>query len=227
MKKLAVIPARGGSKRIPRKNIKDFLGKPIIAYSIETALESNLFDEVMVSTDDQEIANVAKKYGAKVPFMRSAENANDYATTVDVLLEVVDEYQRRGMKFGALCCLYPTAPFVSLNDLKMGFELLNKATSSLPVVEFDFPVLRALKQDEDQNISFAWPEHEKMRSQDMESYYHDAGQWYWVMTKELESQKTLVTDNCKVIKKDRMSVQDIDTVQDWQLAELKYQVISE
>jgi len=222
MKNLAIIPARGGSKRIPGKNIKDFLGKPIIAYSIETALESELFDEVMVSTDNKEIAKIAQDYGAKVPFMRSDENADDYATTVDVLLEVLAEYGKRNYDFDQVCCLYPTAPFVTKDDLKEGFDLLEKATSSLPVVEFEFPVQRAFKKKNEQTIQYAWPEHEKTRSQDLEPYFHDAGQWYWIKTEELIKQETLVTSNCKAVEKSRMAVQDIDTPQDWKLAEMKF-----
>ncbi len=224
MKNLAIIPARGGSKRIPRKNIKDFLGKPIIAYSIETALKSNLFDEVMVSTDDEEIAEVAKEYGAEVPFMRSAENADDYATTVDVLLEVLAEYEKRNFDFDHVCCLYATAPFVTENDLKKGFDLLEIATSSLPVVEFEFPIQRAFKKNNDQSIQFAWPGHEKTRSQDLETYFHDAGQWYWIKTEQLGEQETLVTSNCRALEKSRMVVQDIDRSEDWELAEMKYKL---
>lgn len=222
MKNLAIIPARGGSKRIPRKNIKEFLGKPIIVYSIETALKSELFDEVMVSTDDEEIAEVSKEYGAKVPFMRSDENADDYATTVDVLLEVLTEYGKRDFDFDQVCCLYPTAPFVTEEDLKKGLKLLGKATSSIPVVEFEFPVQRAFKKDKEHSINFAWPKHEKNRSQDLETYFHDAGQWYWIRTDELIKQETLVTSNCKAVVKSKMVVQDIDTKEDWKLAELKF-----
>lgn len=226
MNNLAIIPARGGSKRIPRKNIKDFMGKPIIAYSIETALKSKLFNEVMVSTDDEEIAEISKEYGAKVPFMRSDENSDDYATTVDVLLEVLTEYGKRDFNFDHICCFYPTAPFVTEEDLKKGFKLLEKATSSLPVVKFEFPIQRAFKKNKEHNIQFAWPEHEKTRSQDLETYFHDAGQWYWVKTDELVKQETLVTSNCKAVEKSRMAVQDIDTSEDWKLAEMKFSYLN-
>lgn len=222
MKNLAIIPARGGSKRIPRKNIKNFLGKPIIAYSIEAALKSELFDEVMVSTDDEEIARVAREFGARVPFMRSEKNADDYATTVEVLLEVLSEYKKGDLDFDQVCCLYPTAPFVTEADLKKGLKLLEKATSSLPVVEFEFPIQRAFKKHKERNIQFAWPEHEKTRSQDLETYFHDAGQWYWIKTEDLEKKETLITSNCKVVEKSRVAVQDIDTLEDWELAEMKY-----
>ena len=225
MKNLAIIPARGGSKRIPRKNIKDFLGKPIIAYSIETALESRLFDEVMVSTDDGEIAGVAQDYGAEVPFMRSDENANDYATTVEVLLEVLEEYGKRNLDFDHVCCLYPTAPFVTKEDLQKGFGLLEEANSSLPVVAFEFPVQRAFKKNKDQTIHYAWPKHERTRSQDLDTYYHDAGQWYWIKTEELQTEETLVTSQCKAVEKNSMAVQDIDNEEDWKLAELKFRLV--
>lgn len=226
MKNLAIIPARGGSKRIPRKNIKDFLGEPIIAYSIETALESGLFDEVMVSTDDGEIAGIAQDYGAEVPFMRSEGNADDYATTVDVLLEVLKEYGKRNLEFDHVCCLYPTAPFVTTEDLQKGFALLKEATSSLPVVAFEFPVQRAFKKNNENKVQYAWPEHEKTRSQDLETFYHDAGQWYWIKTDELIKQETLITSNCKAIEKSSMAVQDIDTPEDWRLAEMKLSYLS-
>jgi N-acylneuraminate cytidylyltransferase len=227
MNNLAIIPARGGSKRIPRKNVKDFLGKPIIAYSIEAAFESELFDEVMVSTDDEEIAEMAKEYGAQLPFMRSAENADDFATTVDVLLEVIQVYKRNDKAFENICCLYPTAPFVKARDLKQGYNLLGNADSSLPVVEFDFPVQRAFRKDEEQNIRYAWPENETTRSQDLEPHFHDAGQWYWIKTSKLLKEKSLITSRCKYIEKSRMRVQDIDTLEDWKLAEMKYKLIKD
>lgn len=222
MKNLAIIPARGGSKRIPRKNIKDFLGKPIIAYSIETALESGLFKEVMVSTDDEEIAEVAQEYGAKVPFMRSPENADDYATTVDVLLEVIREYKVHDKHFENICCLYPTAPLTDIEDLKKGLELLSKGGSSLPVMRFNYPLLRALEVEKNDLVKYAWPEYEKARSQDLDTYYHDAGQWYWSKVKELIKYETFITPNTHVIIKREMEVHDIDTHDDWKLAELKY-----
>lgn len=225
MSNLAIIPARGGSKRIPRKNIKDFLGKPIIAYSIETALESGLFDEVMVSTEDEEIAEIAEKNGARIPFMRSDENASDYATTVDVLLEVIEKYKEENKTFDNVCCIYPTAPFVRVGDLEKGFQLLQNSTSSLPVIEYEFPVLRAFKIDENKNIHFAWSKYKKARSQDLETYYHDAGQWYWIKEKTLTLEKTLITSASKAVKKSHLVVQDIDTEQDWELAELKYSLI--
>ncbi len=227
MKNLAIIPARGGSKRIPKKNIKDFLSKPIIAYSIETALKCDFFDTVMVSTDDREIADIAKQFGASIPFWRSKENASDYATTVDVLLEVIKMYEQEATFFDNVCCIYPTAPFITIQDLKQGLKFLNSVSSCLPVVEFEFPIFRALKNDKNQTIRFAWPEHEKTRSQDLETFYHDAGQWYWIQTRALLQQKTLITASSKSIRKSRMVAQDIDTEDDWKLAELKYSLMNE
>ena len=158
-KAVAIITARGGSKRIPHKNIKEFCGKPILAYSIEAALASGVFDRVMVSTDDEEIAEVARKYGAEVPFMRSEKTANDYATTKDVLEEVLAEYEKRGEHFDTLCCIYPTAPFITPDRLAEAMHLLEekKGDTLLPVVRFSFPPQRCVVQDEDGYLEFKWP----------------------------------------------------------------------
>ncbi len=225
-KKLCIIPARGGSKRIPRKNIKDFLGKPIIAYSIEAALDSGLFDEVMVSTDDEEIAEVAKKYGASVPFFRSEENSNDYATTVDVLLEVLVEYEKIGFFFHTACCVYPTAPLIQQQPLKEGLEkLLTEGLNVVfPVVSFGYPIWRGVKW-ESNKLVMVWPDNLNKRSQDLEEIYHDAGQWYWFLTEELQKNKQLMGKNSSGITIDRLQVQDIDNITDWKLAELKYELL--
>lgn len=229
MSKLCIIPARGGSKRIPRKNIKNFLGKPIIAYSIEVALQSNLFDEVMVSTDDTEIAEIAKRYGAKVPFIRSNRNANDYATTVDVINEVLLQYKKSGKSFKAACCIYPTAPFIFENKLKEAFDLLeiNNFDCVFPVMEFSFPIQRALKKNSDNKMSLFQPEHLNSRSQDLEKAYHDSGQFYWFKTKEILEKGKLWTDNTGVIVIKESEGQDIDTPEDWKLAEIKYKLLHE
>ena len=167
MKNLCIIPARGGSKRIPRKNIKPFMGKPIIAYSIEAALKSGIFDEVMVSTDDVEFAEVAKKYGASVPFLRSEATSNDYATTVDVLLEVVDRYKQQGKEFDVVCCLYSTAPFVTAERLKeANGKLSDKVDGCFTVVEYSYPIQRSLRVNEQGLIEMRYPEHLKSRTQD-------------------------------------------------------------
>jgi pseudaminic acid cytidylyltransferase len=225
---VAIIPARGGSKRIPRKNIRDFLGKPILAYSIEKALESRLFEEVMVSTDDEEITEVARKYGAKVPFIRSEENADDYASTVDVLVEVLLEYQQRGKYFENGCCIYPTAPLLKSSFLKSGYErLINESFSTLfPVVEFSYPILRSLRLIKKGKVEMNWPEHLESRSQDLPKAYHDAGQFYWFNVEQLLNKKKLFGDNSGSIIIPNTLVQDIDTQEDWDLAEMKAKLLS-
>lgn len=226
MKTLAVITARGGSKRIPRKNIKEFLGKPILAYSIQAALESGVFDEVMVSTEDAEIAGIAKAQGAKVPFFRSSESANDYATTADVLLEVLEQYKGIGMEFDYVCCIYPTAPFVSAEKLKKAMALLSgqEADSLLPVVRFSFPPQRSVVI-KDGLVQFKWPEHMLTRSQDLEPFYHDAGQFYCVRTGSFLEQRKLVMERTVPMVLPESEVQDIDTEEDWKIAEAKYRAV--
>ncbi len=227
-KNIAIIPARGGSKRIPRKNIKNFLGKPIIAYSIEAALKSNLFDEVMVSTDDDEIAEVAKRYGAKVPFLRSNENANDYATLADVIIEVVNVYKNNKKAFDNICCFLPTAPFTTALRLIEAYNKFfeNDYDSLCPVVEFSYPILRALEFTNDDKLRMIWPEYLKSRSQDLNPAYHDSGSFYWVKNNALLQEKTLLCKNGSAIILPETEVQDIDTETDWKLAELKYQLLN-
>ncbi|MDK2842451.1 MAG: hypothetical protein PWQ17_1957 [Anaerophaga sp.] len=216
---LCIIPARGGSKRIPRKNIKDFLGKPIIAYSIEAAIQSNLFDEIMVSTEDPEIANVALKYGAKVPFMRSPENANDFATLADVINEVKGQYLELERSFNNICCILPTSPLLMVDNLRMGYELLisKKADSVRPVVRFSYPIQRAVRLDDQGKINMFYPEYQNSRSQDLEPAFHDAGQFYW-----MKFDAGLKGTNKYGFEIFEIYVQDIDTEEDWKLAELKY-----
>lgn len=223
---VAVITARGGSKRIPRKNIKEFLGKPIIVYSIEAAIASGIFDEVMVSTDDEEIAEIAKKAGAKIPFMRSHDTANDYATTTDVLGEVLQSYQNAGCDFEYACCIYPTAPFVTKECLKEAMTMLmtKGADSVVPVVRFDFPPQRGLVIS-DEKVKFKWPEHTFTRSQDLEPFYHDCGQFYCVKTESFLEQKSLFMKDTLPLVRDDREVQDIDTLEDWEMAELKYHML--
>jgi|SRR5690554_3626088 len=227
MGNLCIIPARGGSKRIPRKNIKDFLGKPIIAYSIETALQSGLFDEVMVSTDDEEIAEVAKKYGAKVPFFRSEENSGDYATTADVLLEVIKKYEKSGKQFDDICCVYPTAPLVSSKHLQEGYRKFKyeERDTVFPVVAYTYPIWRGLLMDGEGKSSMIWPENRNVRSQDLETVYHDAGQWYWVQNQAFNEQKRLFTENSSSIILSSLEVQDIDLSSDWTIAEIKFSML--
>lgn len=225
MKKIAIIPARGGSKRIPRKNIKEFLGKPIIAYSVETALQSGLFDEVMVSTDDEEIAEVAKRYGANVPFMRSKENADDFATTAAVLQETLAKYKMQGGNFEYGCCIYPTAPFTNCRILIEGFQKLEtkQLDTVFPVVAFSYPIWRGLKVNREGKTEMVWPEYLNTRSQDLEKVYHDAGQWYWFNCRKLKDR--LFTDNSGCVELNEMEVQDIDNETDWKFAEIKYKAL--
>ncbi len=226
MRTLAIITARGGSKRIPRKNIKEFCSKPIIAYSIEAALKSGVFDEVMISTEDKEIAQISEGFGAKVPFFRSEKTASDYATTADVLLEVLDEYEKRGMHFDMACCIYPTAPFITSERLKEAVETLRKsdADTLIPVVGFSYPPQRALVI-EDGRLVFKYPEYLVARSQDLEKHYHDAGQFYVFKTKAFKETGNLMKGNIIPMVLDEMEVQDIDTQQDWELAQVKYKLL--
>lgn len=226
MKTLAVITARGGSKRIPRKNIKEFCGKPILVYSIQAALESGMFDEVMVSTDDEEIAEIARAAGAEVPFFRSKETANDYATTTDVLLEVIQTYQKNGKEFDCVCCIYPTAPFVTADKLKKAMKLLTEENvdSVLPVVRFSFPPQRSVIF-RNGYLQFKWPEHAFSRSQDLEPFYHDVGQFYCLRTDSFLKQKKVVMEKTASLEMPELEVQDIDTEEDWKIAEVKYRVM--
>lgn len=226
MKNLAIIPARGGSKRIPRKNIKDFLGKPIIAYSIETAIESGLFSEVMVSTDDNEIAEIAKKYGAKVPFLRSEKTANDFAHIADVITEVLDTYKSLNQEFDNFCCVFSTAPFIKKVRLKEGLDMMINSNfdSVFPVLKFSYPIQRALKI-ENEKVSMILPENFNKRSQDLMPAYHDSGQFYWMKTQEFYKQKSLFAENSGAIVLSEKEVQDIDTQEDWEVAEMKYKIL--
>ncbi len=225
MAKLAIIPARGGSKRIPRKNIKPFLGKPIIAYSIEAALKSGLFDEVMVSTDDEEIANVVRKYGAKVPFYRSKEKSNDYAVLADVVEEVVYCYSKKQINFEEVCCILPTAPFVKPNKLKESYDMFISGDydSVFPVLEYSFPIQRSLKIKEGK-VTMVYSENLNTRSQDLEPRYHDSGQFYWMKIKTFLNEKKILTKNTGAYVISELEAQDIDTEIDWRLAELKYKL---
>jgi N-acylneuraminate cytidylyltransferase len=223
MSRVCIITARGGSKRIPKKNIKEFCGKPIIAYSIEAALESGLFDEVMVSTDSEEIAEVAKRFGAKVPFMRSAETSNDYATTRDVLLEVLSEYEKRGRTFDTMVCVYPTAPFISAKRLVEANEVFEKKAANrlVPVVRFSFPPQRGYVIEEDE-LKFKWPEYMNARSQDLEPFYHDAGQFYFYRVSDYLEKDGMQSSKVVSLELSDMEVQDIDNEDDWKIAEFKY-----
>lgn len=217
---LCIIPARGGSKRIPRKNIRLFLGKPIIAYSIEAALSSGLFTEIMVSTDDEEIAKIGRQFGANVPFIRSVENANDFATIADVIEEVKACYRDQGILFDNICCILATVPFITDDLLANSLgEMTEKEFDSIrPIVQFSYPPQRGIKL-EDGRVSFVYPEFAKTRSQDLPPIYHDAGMFYWMnFEKGLQGMRKggfIVSE---------MYAQDIDTLEDWEMAEIKYKM---
>lgn len=226
MRKIAIIPARGGSKRIPRKNIKSFLGKPIIAYSIESAIKSGVFDEVMVSTDDVEIAEISKKYGATVPFYRSPEMSNDMAMTAPVLIEVLNEYKKIGQNFNYCACIYPCAPFINPKRLTEGMNLLTESNvdSVLPVVKFSYPPQRCLVI-RDKQVQMLHKENYNMRSQDLEPIYHDVGQFYCLKSASLIKEERLYCENTLPIILPESEVQDIDTEEDWKIAEMKYRIL--
>lgn len=223
---LCIIPARGGSKRIPRKNIKNFLGKPILAYSIEAALKSDLFQEVMVSTEDEEIAEIAKQFGAKIPFFRSEAASDDFATTLDVIREVVESYNALGKQFEHICCIYPTAPFVSDKKIMDAFRVLIEQDfdSVLPVMKYSFPIQRSFEMEVSSKIRYRFEEFKNARSQDLTTVYHDAGQFYWMKDVVLNSD-SIITCNSGSIEINELEGQDIDSEVDWKLAELKYGLI--
>lgn len=224
MSAIAIITARGGSKRIPKKNIKEFCGKPIIAYSIEAAIKSGIFETVMVSTDSEEIADIAIKYGAKIPFMRSPETSNDYADTTDVLMEVLNEYKKLGQEYEEFCCIYPTAPFVTDYKLIESHKLLldDSVYNVIPMVPFSFPPQRGMIKKE-RYVVPAYPEYINCRSQDLEEILHDCGQFYWCKAKAFYENPNFLSNHTVPYIVSEMEVQDIDNESDWELAEVKYQ----
>lgn len=225
--RIAIITARGGSKRIPKKNIRNFCGQPIIAYSIQAAIESGVFSEVMVSTDSEEIADIAREYGAKVPFMRSKKTSGDYATTADVILEVLEKYKEIGREFEYACCIYPTAPFVTGEKLRAAMEIMEEKTpiEVMPIVAFSYPPQRSYIIDEQGLIKYKYPEYMVTRSQDLEKQYHDAGQFYMYHVKQYLERKGKVSEGIVPIIVSDLEVQDIDNEDDWKVAELKYQLM--
>ena len=226
MKIVAIITARGGSKRIPKKNIKEFCGKPIIAYSIEAAIESQVFDEVMVSTDSEEIASIAREYGASVPFLRSEKTSNDFAVTVDVIEEVLEQYRKIGKNFDYIACIYPTAPFINATKLADAVTRIEeeKADAVISVVRYGFPPQRAFLI-RDGKMVYQFPEYEKARSQDLEPIYHDCGQFYICSSKVLLEHHSVVLPNTIPFVIPEEEVQDIDTMADWVIAEAKYSAL--
>jgi pseudaminic acid cytidylyltransferase len=225
--RLCIIPARGGSKRIPRKNIKVFLTKPMIAYSIEAALKSGCFDRVIVSTDDPEIAQVAKTYGAEVPFMRPDELANDYAGTLSVIKHAIEWFEEHAWKPSEVCCLYATAPFVQSDSIKQAYKQLQttQADYCFSVTSYAFPIQRAIKITQQQRIEMFYPEHLNTRSQDLDEAYHDAGQFYWGKAEVFKQLNPLFSEHASPFLLPRYLVQDIDTQEDWVRAEMMYQVL--
>lgn len=225
---IAIITARGGSRRIPGKNIKSFCGKPIIAYSIEAALQAGCFDKVMVSTDSDKIADIAKKCGAEVPFLRSSQNADDHATTADVIAEVLDTYAQRGEHYDRFLCLYPTAPFVTAQRLREAVQKMEEtgADAVVPVVRFSFPPQRGFILQEGK-LAYKWPQFRSSRSQDLEPFYHDAGQFYLVKEEAFRREQTVVPAWTVPIILPETQVQDIDNPDDWEIAEIKFRRMQE
>lgn len=222
---VAIIPARGGSKRIPKKNIKLFHGKPIIAYSIELALQSGIFDLVIVSTDCDEIAEVSRQYGAEVPFRRPEALSNDYAGTVPVLCHAEEWLLSAGYNIEKLCCIYPTSPLLTAAYLIEGAEVINKQLEfniAFSAVKYSYPVQRSFYRSDIGSVKMLWPECYQARSQDLPSVYHDTGQFYWWRSKTLTEDSILFGEHSYAVELPEIQVQDIDTEQDWLLAEQKY-----
>ena len=224
---VAIIPARGGSKRIPNKNIKLFTGQPIISYSIRVAQETGLFDRVIVSTDSPEIADIAREYGAEAPFLRPAELANDFAGTAEVVCHAIAWLEQEGMQPEFICCVYATAPFIQASHLKQGYDKLvsTDANSVFSVTTYPYPIYRSLKITEKGGIEMIWPEYENIRSQDLSEAYHDAGQFYWANTNKFLKGKSLFAKDSLPVVLPRYLVQDIDTAEDWETAERLFSVM--
>ena len=226
-KTIAIITARGGSKRIHRKNIKDFFGQPMIKYAIDAALKSKIFDTVMVSTDDEEIAEISKKCGAEIPFMRSEETSNDFATTNDVLIEVIKKYKEKDVIFDNICCIYPCVPLLKDDVLKDAYNTFINSNSDalMPVVKYSYPIQRALRISNNNFLNYAYPENKLKRSQDLETMYHDVGMFYFIKASVFLKEKTLLPLKTSSFIMNELYVQDIDTIDDWNIAELKYKLL--
>jgi N-acylneuraminate cytidylyltransferase len=229
MRNIAIITARGGSKRIPRKNIRDFMGKPMLSYAIKAAKESAIFDEIMVSTDDFEIAEIARKFGATVPFMRSEKNSDDFSTTYDVLEEVLWEYKSRGSVFEYLACIYPCVPFLTGKILNGAFTIFKdkKVDALVPVVRYSFPIQRAFRVNNDGLLEYREPQNILKRSQDLEPMFHDVGMFYFAKVSSLLGNKALVSGDVAYFEMHESQIQDIDTESDWKMMELKYRILNE
>lgn len=227
--RLAIIPARGGSKRIPGKNIKAFYGKPIIAWSIEAALKSNCFDQVVVSTDDDEIAEVARACGAVVPFMRPPDLSDDHTGTSPVVAHAINWYQQRGESPQEVCCIYATAPFLRIEDLDSGYRLLRETECDyvFSVTSYAFPIERAIRITAANRVEMLKPQHFNTRSQDLVEVYHDAGQFYWGRAEAWVAGKPVLSQDAAPIILPRHRVQDIDTLEDWERAELMFHAVQQ
>ena len=225
--RLAVIPARGGSKRIPRKNIRLFAGKPVMAYSIRAALASGCFDEVIVSTDDEGIATIAREHGATTPFMRPAALADDHTVLADVITHAIHWYQSQGQSVSQACCIFATAPFMSAADLKAGLTALTSSGMhfALSVTSFAFSVQRALRLNNDDTVDAMYPQYRLTRSQDLAEGWHDAGQFCWGTTEAFIQKLPVFSPHTVAVKLPRHRVQDLDTLEDWHRAELMYDVL--
>ncbi|MGE8439391.1 MAG: pseudaminic acid cytidylyltransferase [Pseudomonas palmensis] len=225
--RLAVIPARGGSKRIPNKNIKEFCGKPMISWAISTAMESGCFDKIIVSTDDSRIADLSRSYGADVPFVRPAALADDYTGTIPVIRHAIEECRAQGYEATFVCCIYATAPFITAADLREGLQLIQETNSPyvFSITSFPFPIQRALRLSGEGQVEMFNPEHVDTRSQDLEEAYHDAGQFYWGRTEAWEQEQAIFSTKSAAVVLPRHRVQDIDTLEDWTRAEWLFKAL--
>lgn len=222
---IAVIPARGGSKRIPRKNIKEFCGKPMIAWSIEAARQSDCFSHIVVSTDDAEISEIAKEWGAEVPFMRPAALSDDHTGTLPVIRHATEWFIQQGDPVEKVCCIYATAPFITPEDIRRGLESLTATGSdyAFSVTSYPFPIQRAIRMTPQGRVEMFHPEEFNSRSQDLEEAFHDAGQFYWGRVKAWLTEKKIFSPAASPVLLPRHRVQDIDTMEDWLRAELMFQ----
>ncbi|MBB1320165.1 pseudaminic acid cytidylyltransferase [Shewanella sp. SR43-8] len=226
--RIALIPARGGSKRIPRKNIKLFHGKPIIAYSIEAAIASGCFDKIIVSTDDAEIAEVAQQYGAEVPFMRPASIADDYATTMMVIQHFISWCEAKKWQLEFVCCIYATAPFIQPKDIQLGLKQLEASDCDyvFSATPFEFPIQRAILLSDDSRVSMFQPQYLNARSQDLIEAFHDAGQFYWGKVSAFKFGQPFFSERSEIVNLPRKRVQDIDTTEDWEFSEALFIVLN-
>lgn len=224
---ICIIPARGGSKRISKKNIREFHGKPIIAYSIEAAIKANCFQKIIVSTDDQEIAAVAKKWGAEIPFMRPDQISDDFSTTMDVIQHAIEWFENDSCQFDMVCCIYATAPFITSEDILHGLKLLKdqKIQYTFSATSFSFPIQRAFYLNHAGTVSMFQPKETNTRSQDLQEAYHDAGQFYWGKASAFKAGLPLFSKHSKAVNIPKERVQDIDTSKDWEYAEKMYELL--